>query len=569
MTVEEASCDAANQERADRSPSLALASPPQALCDNLQQIPRACLATNNDEELLSHFNWHTLSFEDSACDGSPDSYIFGATLLYGNLAPDRVTRFNDTVNVADFLASFDFSGNSTAHPSERYCLHLEDVKTRLRTELDGNVSAGRAQLVETTIDIASRARLEMDAVPLDVNNQTGQTTSEVPGESDAPSVTEAPNQSAPAKREVMASEAASKQPTQDPELQTAVSNSLMKAVSEVDACTWELESMALEKDGWTFGFACSQAWRCWTKHDNSLGALAICDYSKKTPEATAADRPAFDCCGTISVSFKRSNKTIKMTYSHIPIHKTVGSLWKLFQPAEPPIPVLGPSPKKRTPAKSKPSVAGAKRNRKSGTESGTTPKKRNRKTKDKDADPSAQLTLEQNMASLAQEVQRLSSTDEPLDQQPSNRTISPAALAEGSAAQAWSISGISAGEATRRREVAAKLLSENGVDASTLSADQFSVLSNQAPDLQKKSIEMLVKYGAESLRIVQPGSKSTTKTTSPPTTNEIPAGPIIFQTTGKRQRTKSRVICFNCKASKSKVKVGYTWLTASTLRLTY
>lgn len=288
MTVQEASSDAANQELADRSPSLAVASPTQALCDNLQQIPRACVATNNDEELLSHFNWHTLSFEDSACESSLDSYIFGTTSLYGDIAPYRVTGFNDDVNMADFLASFDFSGNSTAHPSERYCLHLEDVKARLRTELDGNVSASRAQLVETTIDIASRACLEMDAAPLDVNNQTGQTTSEVPGDNDPPPVAGAPSQSAPAKREVMASEAASNQPTQDPELQTAVSNSLMKAVSEVDACTWELESMALEKDGWTFGFACSQAWRCWTKDDNSLGALDICDFSKKAPEATAA-----------------------------------------------------------------------------------------------------------------------------------------------------------------------------------------------------------------------------------------------------------------------------------------
>lgn len=247
----------------------------------------------------------------------------------------------------------------------------------------------------------------------------------------------------------------------------------------------------------------------------------------------------------------------------------MGGLWQLFQPTEPPIPVLSPSPKKRTPAKAKPSVAGAKRSRKSGTEGGTTPKKRNRKEKDNGADPSGQLTLEHNMASLAQEVQRLSSTDSASNEQPSNRAIPPAALAAGSAAQAWSISGISAGEATRRREVAAKLLSDNGVDASTLSADQFSVLSNQAPDLQKRSIEMLVKYGAESLRIVQPGNKNATKTSFLTATNETPARPIIFQTSGKRQRTKSGVICFNCKASKSKVKAGYTWLTISMLRLTY
>jgi hypothetical protein len=51
------------------------------------------------------------------------------------------------------------------------------------------------------------------------------------------------------------------------------------------------------------------------------------------------------------------------------------------------------------------------------------------------------------------------------------------------------------------------MLSHAGVDPETLSPEQFNIFANQSPELQKESLNMLVKYGAERLRIVHPGSK--------------------------------------------------------------
>lgn len=70
-----------------------------------------------------------------------------------------------------------------------------------------------------------------------------------------------------------------------------------------------------------------------------------------------------------------------------------------------------------------------------------------------------------------------------------------------------SILNLPPGEAARRRDVAIQLLSQHGLDAETLSPEQFSIFANQSPELQKESLEMLVRYGAERLRIVHPGEK--------------------------------------------------------------
>lgn len=62
-------------------------------------------------------------------------------------------------------------------------------------------------------------------------------------------------------------------------------------------------------------------------------------------------------------------------------------------------------------------------------------------------------------------------------------------------------------EAERRRNVAVSMLQQAGVDPESLSPEQFHIFANQSPDLQKESLNMLIRYGAERLRIVHPGSK--------------------------------------------------------------
>lgn len=70
----------------------------------------------------------------------------------------------------------------------------------------------------------------------------------------------------------------------------------------------------------------------------------------------------------------------------------------------------------------------------------------------------------------------------------------------------------------RRRDLAMSLLIHAGVDPNTLSVDQFSIFSNQSPELQKDSLTMLAKYGAERLCIVQPNAQDSTSSATLSTT---------------------------------------------------
>lgn len=162
---------------------------------------------------------------------------------------------------------------------------------------------------------------------------------------------------------------------------------------------------------------------------------------------------------------------------------------------------------------------------------------------------------------------------------------------------------VSAAEAARRREAALTMLSNAGVEPSTLSAEQFNIFSNQAPELQRESLGMLVKYGAERLRIVHPGNREgsaqTNASASTPSSQTTPSGPMttkelvpqsgaqnnvgtdneaptsteaeaaaeVPETTkrGKRKKmAKSRTACFPCKARKTKVSILVILMTVST-----
>lgn len=52
--------------------------------------------------------------------------------------------------------------------------------------------------------------------------------------------------------------------------------------------------------------------------------------------------------------------------------------------------------------------------------------------------------------------------------------------------------------------MAIQLLSGRNIDPESLSPEQFNIFANQSPELQQESLKMLVKYGADRLRIVHP-----------------------------------------------------------------
>lgn len=130
-------------------------------------------------------------------------------------------------------------------------------------------------------------------------------------------------------------------------------------------------------------------------------------------------------------------------------------------------------------------------------------------------------------------------------------TLAAKAPAAGSVTIHGSPVVVSPAEAARRRGVANKRLQEHGIDPSTLSSQQFSIFSNQAPAAQDASLAMLLKYGAEKLRIVQPTPQPQSASTPPTAAENSPAQtakalPASGGTSPKKMGM-SRAACFICK----------------------
>lgn len=315
------------------------------------------------------------------------------------------------------------------------------------------------------------------------------------------------------------------------------------------------------------------------------------------------------------IEFDRNSRAIIVKYDHTPLHRTVAELSEYFKPAPR---VLGPGAQKqlqqKTPKKQK-ADKGAQDER-------GNPRKRKRKT-DGDSQPvlaeASTMPLQNRSAQVPEngQAQRL----DPQPQEASSgqnqqaTTNYPEELLQGESASSTSQSQaqkagsqppsgttfpvkISSTEAARRREAAMAMLTKAGVPPDSLSADQFSIFSNQSPELQKESLGMLVKYGAERLRIVHPnnkgGASSAQANTSPGRSSlPTPSGPMTTKElvpqgggssdaetangsaanvgddatagatpeptpTGRRKLGKSRNACFTCKGRKVKVRISST-----------
>lgn len=226
------------------------------------------------------------------------------------------------------------------------------------------------------------------------------------------------------------------------------------------------------------------------------------------------------------------------------MHKTVGELLDLLAPPplRPlPMPIEGrKSLSKKTPKKRQ-AAEGAENGTETPGEEGSTPQPKKRKKSTQDGEPSTQKKRPQKkkdgagsqvdpaLGIVPPEMPGArpvgDSGGRPLynTQAPQHDAAGGGAYPEGlvggepftgseaqasamvsSSLHAHSILNLPAGEAERRREAAIRLLAESNIDPKTLSPEQFSIFANQSPALQTDSLEMLVKYGAERLRIVLP-----------------------------------------------------------------
>lgn len=294
-----------------------------------------------------------------------------------------------------------------------------------------------------------------------------------------------------------------------------------------------------------------------------------------TADCSLPGRPAFDCRGTIRISFARGGRSISIKYDHTPLHQTVTQVADYFKPPpRPAVPQKADQPnKQKTPKKA--ASARKKRDSTKAQDDNGNPRKRRKKSQ----------TEAQLQVAPTHEQQTIDSDNVQHDKGSLQVTDDGAVVGSAQAGQvapppsaaASFPLNLSPEEAARRRDAATKLLTEAGVEPGSLSTEQFNIFANQSPDLQKESLNMLVKYGAERLRIVHPSNRDSSasvppsSTTSPAQTTQAAAaepttttalapqgsgaadgaeGAVMGTKPKRRKMGKSRNACFQCKGRK-------------------
>lgn len=228
---------------------------------------------------------------------------------------------------------------------------------------------------------------------------------------------------------------------------------------------------------------------------------------------------------------------ITVKFEHTPMHKTVAELADIFKPTPPPTRAIIAARKDRESKKRK-APAGE------GGESGENgAKKKRKKTTANPDDPTAEGQAPKPKKLRASKSKKRGDTAKNAADVPDDAVLN-----------------LSPSEAARRRDEATRKLSENGVDPATLSQEQFDIFANQSPELQNESLVMLIKYGAERLRIVHPNKDHAPS--NPAQANGGPAGSSgkkkkprrrEFNEDGTPRVKKTRGRCQACRAKKAKV----------------
>ncbi|KAK3369135.1 hypothetical protein B0T24DRAFT_532926 [Lasiosphaeria ovina] len=385
---------------------------------------------------------------------------------------------------------------------------------------------------------------------------------------------------APPTRKINAIDTLLNKPSDDHVLQKSLAKHVVASLSEVDGSNWTVREVSRNDQSWTFTYICKDSWQAWSRQNSKNPARTVIgEWTNKEGDFNLG-RPAFDCRGSLTIAFVRSTRSIDVKYDHTPIHKTVSQLIELLappppeapplvlnrkalkepKPPKPPRPPRAPKPPKKPRAPKEPKAprpprpprdrnapntlrSGRKRRaEENGVPGGESsqPKKR-RKKKDSAAAIAADGTVMPPEMPSALPVGQLSerqlyNNDQSQDMgtglggsaaypeglvgsataNDTNSRSDSEAVSVNGGVHSHSVFDLAPGEAARRRDVAIKLLNDESVDRQTLSPKQFNIFANQSPELQKESLAMLVKYGAERLRIIHPIKGDTTSGQSTP-----------------------------------------------------
>ncbi|KFA49517.1 hypothetical protein S40293_02828 [Stachybotrys chartarum IBT 40293] len=412
--------------------------------------------------------------------------------------------------MADFLASFNFGAAEQDPSNAHMCASVDELRQRLHGVIEPSVTPTRAEHVAVTLELRASVLFSLHLTDAENTAFEGLPSIDPSLGGIRSGSMGVPQPDGLFLRTVHANDAVMNQPQDNPVLQKSVAKQIVDAIGATDGSAWAVREMSRTSRGWNFVYVCRDSQQLWKRHHaNGTKMAVVGEYSLKEPDPVLMNRPAFDCRGSITIAFSCSSRTICITYDHTPIHRTVAQLAGLFTPVPR---QLGPGAQRqqqKTPKKtSEMSKGGSSRKR----DPNAPPRKRKKKN-----DGQGQQATQDGNASNGHTQQNGAYTN---GQDGNGTAGTPAEQANASQLSALGLN-LSAAEMARRRDFAMSLLINAGVDPNTLSADQFSIFSNQSPELQKDSLTMLAKYGAERLRIVQPNAQDSTSSATPstPSTN--------------------------------------------------
>ena len=243
----------------------------------------------------------------------------------------------------------------------------------------------------------------------------------------------------------------------------------------------------------------------------------------------------------MAIIFSKRSRSITIQYSHTPLHRTIEEMAALHAPPPPQYPMVN-NPLKEVTAEAK---KGKKRDATVLDENGQPVAKKHKKSQKAAAQSGDDSVVDLSLLGdgEAGPSGTSSTTSQPKRKQPNSRIKKKKKKKEaedkdGSATQALDYLQVTAGEKQLRRELAAKLLSDAGVDPATLSGAQFDIFSNQSPDLQAESLSLFLEYGAERLQIVHPETTDGAATTA--TAGDAAAAPDPPTKTRQKRPYKRR-----------------------------
>ncbi|KAI1394204.1 uncharacterized protein F4822DRAFT_387456 [Hypoxylon trugodes] len=361
------------------------------------------------------------------------------------------------------------------------CNSVQEVQDKLHHSLASKLSDTRAEHASLTFELRHNTIFHLSA-DAESNSNDGTVN---PGN---------PVHQYAIARSVNVLETVQNQPPDDPVLQRTVAKHIVGAIGVIDSSSWIAREVSRNAQGWTFTYICKDSLLAWNRANakNTERPVIGSHSGPGSLDPTNSSRPAFDCRGTLSVAFSKSARGVIVKYSHTPIHKTVQQLMDLLAPPPQPAPVNKNNGNSRRTSKVR---------RPPPTEGEEGPRRKRPKKKRKAPEaPMGEPAIGdgQNTATNTE-----SQSVEPQGTNPSDPRMMP-------------VLNVHPEEAERRRQLALDLLNARGIDPTTLSAEQFSIFSNQAPDLQATSLEMLARYGAERLRIVHPSDEGRSSTNSTP-----------------------------------------------------